>query len=83
MSSVAPIETDATDFHTYALTAGHCRANPASGYARDKPSGLTGDFARTVFAPPRTGGLDYALIDFGTNSLASAFITDQPHALHR
>ena len=64
------------DFHTYAITAGHCRANPASGYARDTPSGLTGDFVRTVFAPPRSGGADYALIDFSTNSLASAFIVD-------
>jgi hypothetical protein len=62
------------DFHTYAITAGHCRSNPAAGYARDKRSGLTGDFVRSVFDPPRSGGADYALIDFSTNSLASAFI---------
>lgn len=31
---------------------------------------------RTVFEPPRSGGADYALIDFSTNSLASAFIVD-------
>ena len=64
------------DFHTYAITAGHCRANTDSGYARDKRSGLTGNFVRTVFEPPRSGGADYALIDFSTNSLASVFIAD-------
>lgn len=31
---------------------------------------------RSVFEPPRSGGADYALIDFSTNSLASAFIAD-------
>ncbi|BBZ38815.1 hypothetical protein [Mycobacterium conspicuum] len=64
------------DFHTYAITAGHCRADSASGYARDKRNGLTGHFVRTVFEPPPSGGADYALIDFSTNSLASAFIVD-------
>lgn len=64
------------DMHTYAITAGHCRADPASGYARDKNNGLTGDFVRTVSAPPRSGGADYALIDFSSNSLASAFIVN-------
>jgi hypothetical protein len=64
------------DFHTYAITAGHCRSNPTSGYTRDKRSGLTGDFVRTVFESPRSGGADYALIDFTTNSLPSAFIAD-------
>ena len=64
------------DLHTYAITAGHCRSNTASGYARDKRSGLTGNFVRTVFEPPRSGGADYALIDFSTNSLASVFIAD-------
>jgi hypothetical protein len=63
-----------TDMHTYAITAGHCRADPAAGYARDKRNGLTGEFVRTVFEPPRSGGADYALIDFSTSSLASAFI---------
>lgn len=65
-----------TDMHTYAITAGHCRTDPTSGYARDKRSGLAGDFVRTVFDPPRNGGADYALIDFGTHSLASAFLVD-------
>ncbi|ETA89974.1 MULTISPECIES: chymotrypsin family serine protease [Mycobacterium avium complex (MAC)] len=62
------------DLHTYAITAGHCRSDPTAGYVRDKRNGLTGDFVRTVFAPPRSGGADYALIDFTTNSLASVFI---------
>ncbi len=64
------------DMHTSAITAGHCRPNPPSGYARDTRSGLTGNFVRTVFEPPRSGGADYALIDFNTNSLPSAFIAD-------
>ncbi|MEE6140585.1 serine protease [Mycobacterium sp. 050128] len=64
------------DMHTYAITAGHCRSNPTAGYARDKRNGLTGDFVRTVFEPPRSDGADYALIDFSTNSLASVFIVD-------
>jgi hypothetical protein len=63
-----------TDMHTYAVTAGHCRSEPTSGYARAKRTGLTGDFVRTVFEPPGSGGSDYALIDFTTNSLASSFI---------
>jgi len=64
------------DMHTYAITAGHCRSNPTSGYARDTRSGLTGNVVRTVFEPPPSGGADYALIDFNTNSLPSAFIAD-------
>ncbi|MBG0730330.1 MULTISPECIES: serine protease [Mycobacterium avium complex (MAC)] len=68
------------DLHTYAITAAHCRSNPASGYARDKRSGLTGNFVRTIFESPRSGGADYALIDFHTNSIASALI-DANHTL--
>ncbi|GAB7144362.1 hypothetical protein LRC484719_29550 [Mycobacterium riyadhense] len=68
------------DLHTYAITAAHCRSDPASGYARDKRSGLTGKFVRTIFESPRSGGADYALIDFNTNSMASAFI-DANHTL--
>ena len=59
--------------HTYAVTAGHCR-NSASGYARGTRTGLTGTFVRTVVEPPRSGGADHGLIDFGINSLPSAFI---------
>lgn len=71
------------DMHTYAITAGHCRTDPAAGYARDKHNGLTGDFVRTAFEPPRSGGADYALIDFTTHSLPSAFIegTQGKHTL--
>lgn len=69
------------DMHTYAITAGHCRTDPAAGYARDKRNGLTGDFVRTVFEPPRSGGADYALIDFTTHSLASDFI-EGPQGKH-
>ena len=64
------------DMHTYAVTAGHCRSNPTSVYARDTRSGLTGNVVRTAFEPPPSGGADYALIDFNTNSLPSAFIAD-------
>lgn len=66
-----------TDLHTYAVTAGHCRSS-TSGYARDTPTALTGNFVRTVVEPPRSGGGDYGLIDFGRNSLPSAFLGDTP-----
>jgi hypothetical protein len=46
----------ATDLHTYAITAGHCRSS-AAGYARDTRSGLTGDFIRATVDPPRSGAL--------------------------
>jgi hypothetical protein len=65
------------DFHTYAVTAGHCRSS-TSGYARDTRTGLTGNFVRTIVEPPRSGGGDYGLIDFGRNSLPSAFMGDTP-----
>ena len=68
----------APDFHTYAVTAGHCR-NSDSGYARDTRTGLTGDFIRTVVEPPRSGGADYGLIDFGRDSVPSVFMGDTPY----
>ena len=64
------------DLHTYAVTAGHCRASRTSGYARDKRSGITGNFVRSVVEPPRSGGADYTLIDFGMNSVPSVFMAD-------
>jgi hypothetical protein len=71
------------DFHTYAITAGHCRANPTSGYARDKRSGLTGNFVRNVFEPPaqrrrglRTDRLQHQLFAVSAHRR-------QSHALHR
>ena len=66
------------DFHTYAVTAGHCR-NSDSGYARDTRTGLTGHFVRTVVEPPRSGGPDYGLIDFGRDSVPSVFMGDTPY----
>ena len=69
------------DLHTYAVTAGHCRSS-TSGYARDTRTGLPGNFVRTVVEPPRSGGGDYALIDFGRNSLPSAFLYGR-HPHHR
>lgn len=66
------------DFHTFAVTAGHCR-NSASGYARDTRTGLTGDFVRSIVEPPRSGGADYGLIDFGRNSVPSVFMRDTPY----
>lgn len=68
------------DFHTYAVTAGHCR-NSASGYARDTRTGLTGDFVRSVVDPPRSGGPDYGLIDFGRNPVPSVFMGVTPYTV--
>jgi hypothetical protein len=65
-------------FHTYAVTAGHCR-NSDSGYARDIRTGLTGHFVHTVVEPPRSGGPDYGLIDFGRDSVPSVFMGDTPY----
>ena len=67
------------DFHTYAITAGHCRSSD-SGYARDIRTGLTGHFVRTVVEPPRSGGPDYGLIDFGSDAVPSVFMGDTPYA---
>ncbi|PJE04754.1 serine protease [Mycobacterium sp.] len=63
------------DLHVYAVTAGHCR-NSASGYVRTERSGQTGIFVRSSVEPPRGGGPDYGLIDFGTDPLAGAYIGD-------
>ena len=61
------------DFHTYAVTAGHC-GNSDSGYVRDAQTKLTGNVVRAVVSSPRYGGPDYGLIDFGKYSVASVFI---------
>ena len=66
------------DFHTYAVTAGHCR-NSDSGYARETRTGLTGNFVRTVVQPPRSGGPDYGLIDFGRDSEPSVLVGNTPY----
>ncbi|KAA1243790.1 serine protease [Mycobacterium simiae] len=65
------------DLHTYAVTAGHCRTT-AGGYARDTTTGVSGAFIRAVTVPPRTGGPDYGLIDFGLASLPVSFIGELP-----
>jgi streptogrisin B len=65
------------DGHTYAITAGHC----ANGKpVRDHSSGATGIFIASVVDPPRSGGADYGLIDFGPNSLPLGFIGNRPIA---
>ena len=63
--------------HTYAITAGHCRST-AAGYARDTRSGLTGTFTHAIVEPPRSGGADYGLIDFGVRSMPLSLIGDTP-----
>lgn len=68
----------ATDLHTYAVTAGHCRST-AAGYARDQRSGHTGGFIRAIVDLPSSGGADYGLIDFGIRSLPLSFIGDNPY----
>ena len=50
--------------HAYAITAGHCRTDDA-GHVVEERSGATGRFTTIVVAPPRSGGPDYGLIDFG------------------
>ena len=50
--------------HAYAITAGHCQTDEP-GHVVDESAGATGRFVNTVVAPPRSGGPDYGLIDFG------------------
>ncbi|SBS78085.1 conserved exported hypothetical protein [uncultured Mycobacterium sp.] len=53
-----------TNGDAYAITAGHCQTDE-SGRVVQESSGATGRFVNTVVAPPRSGGPDYGLIDFG------------------
>lgn len=53
-----------TNGHAYAITAGHCQTD-APGRVVEEASGLSGRFVNAVVAPPRSGGPDYGLIDFG------------------
>jgi streptogrisin B len=63
--------------HTYAITAGHC----ANGKpVRDHSSGAAGIFVASVVDPPRSGGADYGLIDFGPHALPLGFIGNRPIA---
>ena len=60
-----------TDGHAYAITAGHCRTDEP-GRVVQESSGATGRFIDTIVAPPRSGGPDYGLIDFGTRVLSQS-----------
>jgi hypothetical protein len=53
-----------TNGHAYAITAGHCQADEP-GHVVEETTGATGRFINAVVAPPRSGGPDYGLIDFG------------------
>lgn len=50
--------------HAYAITAGHCQTD-GPGRVVEETTGATGRFVNAVVAPPRSGGPDYGLIDFG------------------
>ena len=74
--TIAYTDTGAND-HTYAITAGHC--------AHGKPvrvhrSCATGIFVASVVDPPRSGGADYGLVDFGPHTLALLFVGNRPIA---
>ncbi|WP_158021541.1 serine protease [Mycolicibacterium chubuense] len=72
-----------TDGHAYAITAGHCQADEP-GHVIEESSGATGRFINAVVAPPRSGGPDYGLIDFGPDVVSRpasgtiGFATDSP-----
>ena len=66
-----------TDAHTYALTAGHC-ASPAP--VRDQSTGATGTFVASIVDPPRSGGADYGLVDFGPRTVALTVISGRAAA---
>ena len=51
-----------TDAHTYAVTASHCASTAP---VRDQSTGATGTFVASIVDPPRSGGADYGLVDFG------------------
>jgi hypothetical protein len=63
-----------TNGHAYAITAGHCQTD-GPGRVIEESSGATGRFVNAVVAPPRSGGPDYGLIDFGPH-VASRPATD-------
>jgi len=50
--------------HAYAITAGHCQTDDP-GHVLDGSATVTGRFVDSLVAPPRSGGPDYGLIDFG------------------
>lgn len=66
-----------TASHSYAITAGHCQADPGQR-VRDHASGATGTFVRAVVDPPHSGGADYGLIDFGPHALVLPLVANLP-----
>ena len=66
-----------TDAHTYALTAGHCASTAP---VRDHGTGATGTFVASIVDPPRSGGADYGLVDFGPRTVALTVISGRAAA---
>lgn len=64
-----------TNRHAYAITAGHCQTDDP-GHVVDGNTAVAGRFINSVVAPPRSGGPDYGLIDFGPDVTARAVIGD-------
>ena len=66
-----------TDAHTYALTASHCASTAP---VRDQSTGATGTFVASIVDPPRSGGADYGLVDFGPRIVALTVISGRAAA---
>jgi len=66
-----------TDAHTSALTAGHCASTAP---VRDQSTGATGTFVASIVDPPRSGGADYGLVDFGPRTAALTVISGRAAA---
>lgn len=67
------------DGHTYAITAGHCRGDQP-GQVVDNRTAAAGQFLRSTVSPPRSGGPDYGLVDFGPDVTARPAIGALPVA---
>ena len=64
-----------TNGHAYAITAGHCQTEEP-GHVVDGNATATGRFVDSLVAPPRSGGADYGLIDFGPHVTSRPVIGD-------
>lgn len=62
--------------HAYAITAGHCQTDDP-GHVLDGSATVTGRFVDSLVAPPRSGGPDYGLIDFGPAVTPRSVIGDE------
>lgn len=62
--------------HAYAITAGHCQTDDP-GHVVDASATVTGRFVDSLVAPPRSGGPDYGLIDFGPDVTPRSVIGDE------